>query len=596
MKDQRDWGKKIYTLNKKKVTTTCDDHDSHKNKGSSSPGGGDIKKRKRILVYRNLKMMIVLEMRVRLAVYVFGRGTPIQGYAELSRMVVRNAAGLPLTTRVLGTFLCGKTDIEWIDALERLKTIPLKETLDILELSYISLEEDYKKIFLDVACLLKGWPKDAAIRVIESYGFHARNGLRVLEQKSLIAIIHNEYLGMHDHIEEMGKNIVCRSHPNKPCKHSRLWIEKEIKDVLVNDLGTEATRCIKLSMSNITPLIVMKGLENMKELRYLDMGSGGNDPPFGFLKHGHASQYLSLSRCYGKFDEVSQYLPNTLRILCWKSYPLLCFPKFVGLEMPYSKIVQLWEGEEIEVLNELRFLDLRGSMLRTCGLEMTPNLETLNLRGCRDLVELHMPVGCLNLRSLDLSHSTVRTLDLALTPNSREYDAGSSFSFLSVDSVATVTVFVYLVSSVMFIAMASSRRIVSILATGAKTSSKSIPCSSGSNSLVFSYRSFIVLKPLTVHAGQQVAPEILAAHNAWIKGSKEIQAEHELLQTTRDFHSCRQEEGQSVSLYVLKMKSYIDNLERSGHPVTLGLGEKENLKKDKNGRRGETGKSQKQLQ
>nr|GFC18241.1 hypothetical protein [Tanacetum cinerariifolium] len=66
-------------------------------------------------------------------------------------------------------------------------------------------------------------------------------------------------------------------------------------------------------------------------------------------------------------------------------------------------------------------------------------------------------------------------------------------------------------------------------------------------------------------AGQQVAPEILAAHTTW-------QAEQELLQTTRDFHSCRQEEEQSVSLYVLKMKGYIDNLERLGNPVTLGLG------------------------
>nr|GEZ70986.1 retrotransposon protein, putative, Ty1-copia subclass [Tanacetum cinerariifolium] len=50
------------------------------------------------------------------------------------------------------------------------------------------------------------------------------------------------------------------------------------------------------------------------------------------------------------------------------------------------------------------------------------------------------------------------------------------------------------------------------------------------------------------------------------------QAEHVLLQTTRDFHYCRQEEGQSVSSYVLKMKGYIDNLERLGHPITLGLG------------------------
>nr|GFC50690.1 zinc finger, CCHC-type [Tanacetum cinerariifolium] len=106
-------------------------------------------------------------------------------------------------------------------------------------------------------------------------------------------------------------------------------------------------------------------------------------------------------------------------------------------------------------------------------------------------------------------------------------------------------------------------------------------------------------------AGQHVAPEILAAYNAWIKESKEIaglmlitiepeiqqnleplhahemlrelktlfaqQAEQELLQTTRDFHSCRHEEGLSVSSYVLKIKGYIDNLERLGHPVTLGL-------------------------
>nr|GEW96671.1 zinc finger, CCHC-type [Tanacetum cinerariifolium] len=107
-------------------------------------------------------------------------------------------------------------------------------------------------------------------------------------------------------------------------------------------------------------------------------------------------------------------------------------------------------------------------------------------------------------------------------------------------------------------------------------------------------------------AGQQVAPEILAAHTAWVKGSKEIaglmlmtmepeiqrnleplhshemlkelktlfaqQAEQELLETMRYFYSCRQEEGQSVSSYILKMKGYIDNLERLGHPVALGLG------------------------
>ncbi|GJW04867.1 retrotransposon protein, putative, ty1-copia subclass [Tanacetum coccineum] len=112
--------------------------------------------------------------------------------------------------------------------------------------------------------------------------------------------------------------------------------------------------------------------------------------------------------------------------------------------------------------------------------------------------------------------------------------------------------------------------------------------------------------PVPAQAGQQVAPEALAGHAAWVKGSKEIaglmlmtmesdiqqnlenlgayemlqelktlfaqQAEQELLQTMREFHSCKQEEGQSVSSYVLKMKSHIDNLERLGHPMSLGLG------------------------
>nr|GEW10707.1 hypothetical protein [Tanacetum cinerariifolium] len=83
-------------------------------------------------------------------------------------------------------------------------------------------------------------------------------------------------------------------------------------------------------------------------------------------------------------------------------------------------------------------------------------------------------------------------------------------------------------------------------------------------------------------AGQHIAPEILAAHNAWIKGSNEIAGlmlmtmKPEIQQNLEPLHAHEmlkeQEEGQSVNSYVLKMKGYIDNLEHLGHPVTLGLG------------------------
>ncbi|GJR69677.1 zinc finger, CCHC-type containing protein [Tanacetum coccineum] len=105
--------------------------------------------------------------------------------------------------------------------------------------------------------------------------------------------------------------------------------------------------------------------------------------------------------------------------------------------------------------------------------------------------------------------------------------------------------------------------------------------------------------------GQVLPLEVLNTHSAWVKVLKEIaglilmtmdldiqknleqlgaydmlkelktlyaqQAEQELLQTVREVHTFKQEEGQSVSSYVLKMKSYIDNLERLGHTMTQNL-------------------------
>ncbi|GKD75631.1 zinc finger, CCHC-type containing protein [Tanacetum coccineum] len=95
--------------------------------------------------------------------------------------------------------------------------------------------------------------------------------------------------------------------------------------------------------------------------------------------------------------------------------------------------------------------------------------------------------------------------------------------------------------------------------------------------------------------GQVLPSDVLNTHIAWVKASKEIaglmlltmnpdiqknlehlgaydmlkelktlyvqQADQELLQTVREFHACKQKEGQSVGSYVLKMKSYKDNLE-----------------------------------
>ncbi|XP_023767545.1 disease resistance protein RPV1 [Lactuca sativa] len=358
----------------------------------------------------NVRLLLDEEAICLFSRYAFGRVIQNLGYEELSQQVVHYAAGLPLTLKVLGSFLRGKNELEWTDALERLKIIPLMETLKKLEISYDDLEEDYKEIFLNVASILKGWSKASTIKALESCGFHARNGLRVLEQKSLITVDNvrgEEYLSMHDHIEEMGRNIIRRSHPDNPNKHSRLWINKEIVDILANDLGTEATRYIQLYTTEISPQIVMKGLRKMKELRFLHVSVGSIDA--------------------SKIDCFCSNL-KFLRYLCWNHYPFRSLPKtfqadnLVALYMTESRIVQLWEGGERKLLNKLRFLDLSYSMLRTLDLGLTPNIEMLNLKACHNLVEVHMIGGCLKLITVDLGFSMLRTLDLGSAPNIERLD------------------------------------------------------------------------------------------------------------------------------------------------------------------------------
>ncbi|KAJ9551871.1 LOW QUALITY PROTEIN: hypothetical protein OSB04_015916 [Centaurea solstitialis] len=340
----------------------------------------------------------------------FGTEIPIQGYEELSREGVSYAAGLPLTITVLGSHLRGRSTCGWKGVLKSLKRMPKKEVVDILELSYTCLEDDIKEIFLDVACTRLYYMLDELVIILESCGhFEARCGLDVLKEKSLITISYDgKKAVMHDQIIEMGRNIVRRPHRKEPHKHSHLWETLEIEHILANNLGTEATEYIFYSTWELSSELFMKGLRKMKKLRYLSMHTESHD---GYCFSGD-----------WEFDEVTEYIPNSLQCLIWMYYPFSSLPKtfqannLVMLAMPASEIVQLWEGGEKKILKKLKYLDLRNSKLKTLDLEMTPNLKDLKLSGCRDLVELLFPLQCLELTYIDLSHTKLRTLELWRTP------------------------------------------------------------------------------------------------------------------------------------------------------------------------------------
>ncbi|GJZ79881.1 hypothetical protein Tco_0644718, partial [Tanacetum coccineum] len=57
-----------------------------------------------------------------------------------------------------------------------------------------------------------------------------------------------------------------------------------------------------------------------------------------------------------------------------------------------------------------------------------------------------------------------------------------------------------------------------------------------------------------------------------LKTMFEEQAKQELFETVKAFHAYKQKDGQSISSYLLKMKSYLDTLERLGYAMPNELG------------------------
>nr|XP_043619962.1 disease resistance protein RUN1-like [Erigeron canadensis] len=180
--------------------------------------------------------------------------SPSQGYEELSKEVLRYAAGLPLTIKTLSSSIRAPSTVVWEDAIKRLETIPWGDTLKILKISYDALEEDQKDIFL---------------------------------HKSLIIFRDDHYddddkvLDMHDHIEETGMHILRRLDPDEPERHKLLWIKDEIEHIVKDYMVLPKLRLLDFSRSELETFdsagmttnieeLVLRGCEKLVEVNISD--------------------------------------------------------------------------------------------------------------------------------------------------------------------------------------------------------------------------------------------------------------------------------------------------------------------------------------
>ncbi|KAJ7975480.1 Disease resistance-like protein [Quillaja saponaria] len=173
---------------------------------------------------------------------VFQRNEPDPSYVEISNCVLRYAKGLPLALKVLGSILSGKGIDEWESVLDEYEINLKGEILNVLRVSYDDLEDNEKKIFLDIACFFEGdQPCDCVEIFFHACGFFPKLCIRILEDKSLITIHeHDNVVRVHELIRRMGREIVRQESISEPSKRSRLWFNDYVCKVQAENMVRSA--------------------------------------------------------------------------------------------------------------------------------------------------------------------------------------------------------------------------------------------------------------------------------------------------------------------------------------------------------------------
>nr|XP_048331062.1 TMV resistance protein N-like isoform X2 [Ziziphus jujuba var. spinosa] len=344
----------------------------------------------------------------------FGKYQPMKGFEMLSKHVVEYANGNPLTLKDIGEFLFGRNINEWIYSLNNIKYIPERLNFETLHMSYDSLDEESKAILLHIACFFNGKKADRVVELLYCFDYHARIGMKVLIDKSFVAISNN-ILRMHHLTQKMAREIVREECISEPGRRSRLWHHGDINDMMMRNLGTNVTEAIVLDQPELQAHWNKSAFSKLSNLRLLSICSNIHLP--GGL----------------------EYLPEKLRFFKWRGYPLKSLPsniypsELVELNMCHSKIEQLWTREKL--FEQLKCINLSHcwNLTETPEFIGVPNLEKLILEGCINLVAVHSSIGvlqrlrflnlkdCMSLRSLP-SYTALESLEICFLSGCSKLD------------------------------------------------------------------------------------------------------------------------------------------------------------------------------
>ncbi|XP_014498999.1 putative disease resistance protein At4g11170 [Vigna radiata var. radiata] len=349
-------------------------------------------------------------------------------YNRLSECVVLYAKGIPLVIKVLAGHLRGKKKEEWQRELDKLEKMPQRKVYDVMKLSYDGLEHKQKQMFLDLACFFLRTHERVNVGYLKSLlkDDESDNSIDFelgrMKDKALITFSEdNNFVSMHDNLQQMAWEIVRQESIEDPGKRIRFWNPSETYEALKNVKGIDSIRSIVLhwpaiKKERLRPHIFAK-MSRLQFLEIDDLYHYNSVKPFDIHGANTCWPKWKKARIADILAEGLHFLATELRFLCWYHCPLESLPenfsaeKLVILRLPHSRMEKLWLG--VKNLVNLKELDLSKSkkLKGLPDLSKAINLEVLILRSCSMLTSVHPSIFSLpKLEKLDLERCESLTI------------------------------------------------------------------------------------------------------------------------------------------------------------------------------------------
>ncbi|KAL2630484.1 hypothetical protein R1flu_015170 [Riccia fluitans] len=254
--------------------------------------------------------------------------------------VVRGCAGLPLTLEVTGKYLKGKRNVklwdEIAEALENADNIrPVEGVWAKLRLSYDSLPNEEKEMFLDVACLQLH--EDCRIH------FH--------EMRSSWSSLHGGHLRvvrMHEHLRALGLKIAKEV--------ERWYIADSSQALTILEISNQLQNIIALRISG-AELLESRRMMTMDDddhnyiLEEDDLDKGKLDGPLTECNTDKLCDGCKMQRSFARFDTI-----RYLEVEVGERKSLVCkrFKGSEGVEIPSGIRILHWIIPNMRVKFQLR--------------------------------------------------------------------------------------------------------------------------------------------------------------------------------------------------------------------------------------------------